>query len=170
MLGMEKSAAVDDINRTVDLVVAYLSNNHVSSAEIPALIANVHAALIGLSATAMQTEAVQKPTPADIKKSITQDHLISFEDGKPYKTLRRHLTLRGLSPEAYREKWGLPRDYPMTSAGYSQQRADLARALGRGQQRRRSWQAGTDAGAEADFETAVKPRGRRKTKEVAEAS
>ncbi|WP_197430720.1 MucR family transcriptional regulator, partial [Methylobacterium sp. CCH5-D2] len=62
----------------------------------------------------------------------------SFEDGKPYKTLRRHLTLRGLTPEAYREKWGLPRDYPMTSASYSEQRSELARALGLGQQRRRA--------------------------------
>ena len=68
---------------------------------------------------------------------MTPDYLVSFEDGKQYKTLRRHLTLRGLTPEQYRAKWGLAPDYPMTSASYSEQRSELARALGLGQQRRK---------------------------------
>lgn len=79
-----------------------------------------------------------KATPQEIRRSISNEYLISFEDGKQYKTLRRHLTLRGLSPEQYRTKWGLPPDYPMTSAAYSEQRSELARALGLGQQRRKS--------------------------------
>ena len=78
-----------------------------------------------------------RATPAQIRKSVTPDALISFIDGKPYKTLRRHLTLRGLTPEQYRAKWGLAPDYPMTSASYSEQRSELARALGLGQQRRK---------------------------------
>ena len=80
---------------------------------------------------------IEKLTPAQIKKSISHDALISFEDGKPYKTLRRHLTLRGFTPEAYRAKWGLPPDYPMTAQGYSAQRSELARSLSLGQLRRR---------------------------------
>ncbi|WP_246693323.1 MucR family transcriptional regulator [Methylobacterium sp. WL2] len=102
-------------------------------------IAATHAALSGIgqdSATA--APVADKLTPAQIRKSITPDALISFEDGKSYKTLRRHLTIRGLSPEAYREKWGLPRDYPMTAVSYSEQRSKLALALGLGNQRKKA--------------------------------
>ena len=70
-----------------------------------------------------------------IKRSITPDHLVSFEDGKRYKTLRRHLSVRGLTPQTYREKWGLPVDYPMAAPAYSQQRSELARSIGLGQKR-----------------------------------
>ncbi|MFX7156016.1 MucR family transcriptional regulator, partial [Acinetobacter baumannii] len=72
-----------------------------------------------------------------IRRSITADALVSFEDGKPYRTLRRHLTTRGLTPEAYRAKWGLPSDYPLVAASYSQQRSTLAQSLGLGRMRRR---------------------------------
>src|SRR3954467_1839948 len=82
---------------TSDIVAAYLSNNHVAAAEVAALIAQVHSALANLGrAGATEDPAVAKVTPAEIKKSITHDALISFEDGKPYKTLKRHLTGRGL--------------------------------------------------------------------------
>src|SRR3954451_3555801 len=121
---------------TSDLVSAYLSNNHVAAADVPGLIAQVHSALTGLGQAGTSSEPeVAKPTPAQIKKSVTHEALISFEDGKPYKTLRRHLTSRGLSPEAYREKYGLPRDYPMVTPSYSEQRSALAKSLGLGQQR-----------------------------------
>ena len=118
-----------------DIVSAYLSNNHVSPADLPGLIANVHAAVNGLSHVPATSEPETKATPAQIRKSISHDALISFEDGKPYKTLRRHLTIRGLSPEAYREKHGLPRDYPMVATSYSEQRSSLAKSLGLGQMR-----------------------------------
>ncbi len=126
------------IELAVDIVAAYVSNNSVPSTDLPGLIDIVHGALSHL-ATAGEgsTGPAEKLTPAQIRKSITNDHIVSFEDGKPYKTLRRHLTLRGLSPEAYRAKWGLPLDYPMTAASYSAQRSELARALGLGQQRRK---------------------------------
>ncbi|MFC6046988.1 MucR family transcriptional regulator, partial [Methylobacterium hispanicum] len=122
-----------------EIVSAYVSNNHAQSGDLPNLLGTVHAALSGLVGRSDTADAgPPKPTPQEIRRSITHEHLVSFEDGKPYKTLRRHLTLRGLTPEAYREKWGLPRDYPMTSASYSEQRSELARALGLGQQLRRA--------------------------------
>ena len=127
------------ISLAAELVVAYVANNSVPATELPTLMANVYAALQGLTgAASTETAKTEKATPAQIRKSITPDALISFEDGKPYKTLRRHLTLRGLSPEAYRAKHGLPADYPMTAAAYSAQRSELARSLGLGQQRRKA--------------------------------
>lgn len=127
------------VTLTADVVSAYVSNNHVQSAELPKLLGEVHEAIRSVSTSGRATVETGPPkaTPQEIRKSINHDFLISFEDGKPYKTLRRHLTLRGLSPEQYRAKWGLPNDYPMTSASYSEQRSELARALGLGQQRRR---------------------------------
>lgn len=127
------------IEVAADIVAAYVSNNSVPVSALPELLGNVHAAIIGLASwgpSEPEADKVEKATPAQIKKSITHDHLISFEDGKPYKTLRRHLTLRGLSPEAYRAKYGLSADYPMTSASYSAQRSALARSLGLGQVRK----------------------------------
>ncbi|KQP53655.1 MucR family transcriptional regulator [Methylobacterium sp. Leaf111] len=122
---------------TADIVSAYVSKNSVRPADIGELIASVHQTLKGLSGSAMPAvEKIEKTSPAQIEKSITPDALISFEDGKPYKTLRRHLSLRGLSAEAYRAKHGLPADYPMTAASYSAQRSELARSLGLGNSRK----------------------------------
>ena len=132
-----QGTAVDYVDLTADIVSAYVSKNSVRPADLGELIATVHQTLTRLSGSAKPAaEQVEKPTPAQIKKSITPDGLISFEDGKPYKTLRRHLTIRGLTPEAYREKHGLPRDYPMTSATYSAQRSELARTNGLGNNRK----------------------------------
>jgi predicted transcriptional regulator len=127
------------ITLAADIVSAYVSNNHVQSAELPKLLSDVHEAIRGVSAAGAPVVDAGPPkaTPQEIRRSITADYLISFEDGKQYKTLRRHLTLRGLTPEQYRAKWGLAPDYPMTSASYSEQRSELARALGLGQQRRK---------------------------------
>lgn len=135
-----------DIEHTLPLAVgiveAFVSHTHIAPGEIPKLLIDTHAAVIGIAtgssadSAADAQSSVKLPSPSEIKKSITDEHLISFEDGKRYKTLRRHLTLRGLTPEQYRAKHGLPVDYPMTSAAYSQARSDLAKALGLGQQRR----------------------------------
>jgi predicted transcriptional regulator len=125
------------IELTSDIVSAYVANNSVPASEVASLIAQVHSTLTGLGHASTTSEPeVAKPTPAQIKKSVTHEALISFEDGKPYKTLRRHLTSRGLSPEAYRDKYGLPRDYPMVAPSYSEQRSSLAKSLGLGQNRR----------------------------------
>lgn len=120
------------------VVTAYISNNHVQSADLPKLLVGVHEALLGVSGNGAAPEepSQAKASPQQIRRSIARDHLISFEDGKAYKTLRRHLTLRGLTPEEYREKWGLPVDYPMTCAGYSEQRSKLAKSFGLGQKRK----------------------------------
>jgi predicted transcriptional regulator len=152
------------IELAVDIVAAYVSNNSVPAGELPGLIDGVHSALINISTTGRTSNApVEKVSAAQIRRSVTHDHIISFEDGKPYKTLRRHLTLRGLTPEAYREKWGLPRDYPMTAANYSAQRSELARALGLGQQRRKPRSAATPTEQEAPAPAAPKGRSRKKT-------
>ncbi|MER2268503.1 MucR family transcriptional regulator [Methylobacterium oxalidis] len=149
-----EASSSNHIDLTVEIVAAYLSNNHASAGDLPGLIASVHAAVSGLSQTPETSEPQVKLTPAQIKKSITADALISFEDGKPYKTLRRHLTIRGLTPESYREKWGLPRDYPMVSASYSEARSSLAKSLGLGQQRNK---AATKAAAPAETVSAPAP-------------
>ncbi len=121
---------------TADVVAAYVTNNSVRPLELPMLIAAVHAALRGLTAPQVEPEKPQPPVP--IKKSVTPDFIISLEDGRPYKSLRRHLSGRGLTPDQYREKWGLPRDYPMVAPNYAKQRSELAKALGLGQIRRTS--------------------------------
>ncbi|GJD31563.1 hypothetical protein PMNALOAF_2822 [Methylobacterium adhaesivum] len=134
-----ESDAARLITLAADIVSAYVSNNHVQSAELPKLLSDVHEAIRGVTASGTPAAETGPPkaTPQEIRRSVTADYLISFEDGKQYKTLRRHLTLRGLTPEQYRAKWGLAPDYPMTSASYSEQRSELARALGLGQQRRK---------------------------------
>ena len=159
----------DHIELTADIVSAFVSNNPVPVSELANLLTSVHTALSGLAAggsAASQKDEVEKPTPAQIKKSITPDALISFEDGKPYKTLRRHLTLRGLTPEAYRAKHGLSADYPMTAASYSAQRSELARALGLGNSRKGQTKAKaavidekvSEASSEAKPKKAGRPR------------
>ncbi|MFF9553846.1 MULTISPECIES: MucR family transcriptional regulator [unclassified Methylobacterium] len=140
-----------------EIVSAYVSHNHVQSADLPGLLNEVHAAIRGICDAGAPTPAT-KATPQEIRRSITSDFLISFEDGKPYKTLRRHLTLRGLTPEAYRAKWGLAPDYPMTAQSYSEQRSQLARSLGLGQPR-----AATTAPA-PEPEPAPQPIGKRRTR------
>ena len=119
-----------------EIISAYVIHNHIQSADLPKLLTDVHETLRGLCSAGGGT-AVARATGPEIRRSVSTDFLISFEDGKPYKTLRRHLTLRGLTPEAYRAKWGLPVDYPMTAQTYSEQRSQLARALGLGQQQQR---------------------------------
>jgi predicted transcriptional regulator len=129
----ETNAAL--ITMVSDVVSAYVSNNHVASADLPALIATVHAAISGLAGSAVAeapAAATEKPTPAQIRKSVTREALISFIDGKPYKTLKRHLTKHGLDPVGYRQRFGLPADYPMVCPAYSETRSNLAKALGLG--------------------------------------
>ncbi|MER2264506.1 MucR family transcriptional regulator [Methylobacterium oxalidis] len=122
---------------TAAIVCAYVSNNTMPQGELPALIASVHTALSSLGKPAgAAEEKFEKPTPAQIRKSITPDALISFIDGKPYKALKRHLTTQGLDPHSYRQRYGLPNDYPMVAASYAAQRSELAKATGLGQARR----------------------------------
>jgi predicted transcriptional regulator len=160
---MDEPVNPDDTTLTADVVSAFVSHNSVRAADLPDLIASVHAALQGLKAP-QQAEPEKREPPVSIKKSITPDFLISMEDGKRYKSLKRHLTGRGLTPEQYREKWGLPRDYPMVAPNYAKQRSELARASGLGQIRRGRAASGSDAAAQVEStpEPVKKARGRRK--------
>ena len=124
---------------TAELVAAYVSNNPVPAAELPALIARVHGAISGLVAGTPAAQAgaapqaeVEKPSAAQIRKSVRHDGIVSFIDGKLYKTLKRHLTANGLDPQSYRDRYGLPADYPMVAPSYAEWRAALAKAIGLG--------------------------------------
>jgi predicted transcriptional regulator len=128
---------LDFASITADIVSSYVANNSVHRGDLPTVIASVHAALLGL--TTPKQEESDKPQPAvSIRKSITPDFLISLEDGKKYKTLKRHLGTLGLTAEEYRAKWGLPGDYPMVAPNYALRRSELARSSGLGQQRRKA--------------------------------
>jgi len=119
---------------TTEIVSSYVSANTITASELPALIGSVFKALANINVPEVEAEpVVTKATPAQVKKSIKPDGLVSFEDGKTYKTLKRHLTTRGLSVAQYREKWGLPADYPTTSPDYSARRSEMARSAGLGQ-------------------------------------
>lgn len=119
---------------TGDIVAAYVSHNHVAAADLPHLIATVHQTLgaLGTNAPAVQEEAVEKPSAAQVRKSIQPDAIISFLDGRRYKTLKRHLAAHGFSPATYRERFGLAADYPMVAPSYSEKRSNLAKSLGLG--------------------------------------
>ena len=128
---------------TANIVSAYVSNNTVASAEIPNLIGQVHSALMRISSgqTAPPAEPL-KPAVA-VKRSVTPEYIVCLEDGKKFKSLKRHLrTQYGITPEQYREKWGLPPDYPMVAPNYAAARSQLAKQMGLGQQRRRRKERG----------------------------
>lgn len=121
------------IELTADVVSAYVSNNPVPAGELPALIGQVHAALKGTAnrVTPEKPEALKPAVP--IRKSVTPDYIISLEDGKKFKSLKRHLsTHHGLTPDEYRAKWGLPADYPMVAPNYAASRSALAKTMGLG--------------------------------------
>ncbi len=123
------------------IVAAYVSRNTTSPADVPRLIADVHAALRSISSgetpQASSIAAAELKPLLPIKKTITPEFLISLEDGKPYRSLKRHLAALGMTPDQYRRKWGLPPDYPMVSSGYSALRSALAKGIGLGEHDRR---------------------------------
>jgi predicted transcriptional regulator len=129
---------LDRVSLTAELTAAYVSRNRIPIAELPTLIASVYGALTGLAAGASIAPDEEPPghaTSAQIRKSVTPDALISFIDGKPYKTLKRHLTKHGLDPDTYRAQYGLQADYPMVAPSYSKLRGALARGIGLGNRR-----------------------------------
>ena len=136
---MTDSGGKTTIELTAGIVSAYLGTNPTPAAEIPALIAQVHAALSRLSGGKIETAMPEPAKPAvSIKKSVTSDYLVCLEDGKRFKSLKRHLrTQYDMTPEQYRDKWGLPADYPMVAPNYAVARSNLAKKMGLGQQRRR---------------------------------
>jgi predicted transcriptional regulator len=131
------------IEMTADIVAAYVGANSVSAAELPTLIQSVHRALSGVSTGADVAEAAPKEPAVPLKKSITPDFLVCLEDGRKFKSLKRHLrTKYNMSPEEYRSKWGLAKDYPMVAPNYAKARSDLAKQMGLGQGGRQAAKAG----------------------------
>jgi len=123
---------------TADIVAAHVSNNSVAVNDLPNLIQNVHSALSGISGKAAPVEA--KPEPkVSIRSSIKPDYIVCLEDGKKLKMLKRHLmTHYNLTPDQYRQKWGLSADYPMVAPNYAEQRRTLAKSIGLGTKRRKT--------------------------------
>jgi predicted transcriptional regulator len=119
------------IELTAEIVAAYVSNNRVGAADISGLIGKVHMALQNMTS---EEPAAEPLTPAaPVKRSVTADYVVCLEDGKRFKSLKRHLKTHGLGPAEYRAKWGLPADYPMVAPNYARARSDLARQMGLGQ-------------------------------------
>ena len=123
------------IEMVSDIVSAYVAHNPVPVADLPKLIERVHSTLVEIDGNTGSSEGKAELKPAvPIRKSVTDDHIVCLEDGKKFKSLKRHLRTRyDMSPDEYREKWGLPADYPMVAPNYAKQRSDLARKMGLGQ-------------------------------------
>lgn len=134
----EMSGSENCIELAADIVSAYVSNNSVPASDLPALINDVHSALLRVTAGTVAA-VIEPPKPAvPAKKSITNEFIVCLEDGRKFKSLKRHLrTQYNMSPDEYREKWGLAPDYPMVAPNYAKARSNLAKQMGLGQQRRR---------------------------------
>ena len=126
------------IELTAEIVSAFVSTHSVAAGDLPGLINQVHAALYRTSTGAIEPERETLRPAVSVKKSITPDYIVCLEDGKKFKSLKRHLrTHYDLTPERYREKWGLPPDYPMVAPAYAERRSDFARKIGLGKGVRR---------------------------------
>ena len=133
----DSTASGNFIDLTAEIVSAYVSNNTVAASEIPGLINQVYAALSRVSGKPGEAPVEPLKPAVSVKKSITPEHIVCLEDGKKFKSLKRHLrTQYGMTPEQYREKWGLGADYPMVAPNYAKQRSELARKMGLGQSRK----------------------------------
>ena len=138
---MEETSAL--LEMTADIVSAYVGNNSVSAQDLPAVIHSVHAALSQASSGGAEAPAEPQEPAVSIRKSITPDYLICLDDGRKFKSLKRHLrTKYDMSPDEYRAKWGLPKDYPMVAPNYAKARSDLAKQMGLGQGGRKPARAG----------------------------
>ena len=136
---MPPSDSADALALTGEIVSAFVAYNSLRSAELPALIQSVHTELAKIisGAVAPAAPAPEAAAPAvSVRKSITPDYIVCLDDGLKFKSLRRHLTVLGMTPEQYRAKWKLPPDYPMVAANYAAQRSALAKKIGLGQLRK----------------------------------
>ncbi len=133
----DQNNSTEILKLTAEIVAAHVSNNTLSAAELPQLISQVHNSL---SDTGKASSAQERPAPAvAVKKSVMPDYIVCLEDGKKLKMLKRHLkTSYDLTPEQYRERWGLPADYPMVAPNYAKRRSALAKEIGLGKRGRAS--------------------------------
>jgi predicted transcriptional regulator len=135
---MSDTSGKTPVELTANIVSAYLSNNPTPASDIPGLISQVHAALLRVSSGRTDTPSEPAKPAVSTKKSITPEYLVCLEDGKRFKSLKRHLrTQYNMTPEQYRDKWGLPADYPMVAPNYAVARSQLAKKMGLGQQTRK---------------------------------
>lgn len=133
---MESNAEPGLVELTAQIVSAYVSNNAIGAGDLPQLINDTHAALSRATGSQPLPEREEPKPRVAVKKSVMPDYIICLEDGKKFKSLKRHLrTHYNLSPEEYREKWGLPHDYPMVAPNYARARSDLAKKMGLGTRR-----------------------------------
>jgi len=132
---MEEKAEI--IEMTAEIVAAYVENNNISTGDLPALIQSVHRALTSVASGGEAVEPAPKEPAVPVRRSITQDFLICLEDGRKFKSLKRHLASLGMTPDQYRAKWNLAPDYPMVAANYAATRSALAKKIGLGQNRKR---------------------------------
>ena len=132
-------ANLNAMELAAEIVTSFVSNNSVPRGELAALIETVHAAVTRLEMGGIAATAIDPPTPAvSIRKSVAPDYLICLEDGKRFKSMRRHLAMLGMTPEQYRAKWNLPSTYPMVAPNYTAQRSTLAKKIGLGQKRKKA--------------------------------
>ena len=144
---------------TADIVAAYVAHNVISGEKLPDFIGSVYAALSKASVQGIEPPKVDLTPAVPVKKSVTHDYIICLEDGKRFKSLKRHLkTHYDLSPEEYRDKWGLPRDYPMVAPAYAAARSSLAKSMGLGQ-RSGTGATGRPASAASSAPAAKKAKG-----------
>jgi predicted transcriptional regulator len=156
-----QTTELDLTGLTADIVSAYVSHNALTGDKLPDLIGSVYGALNKASVQGAGPPKVELNPAIAIKKSVTRDYIVCLEDGKKFKSLKRHLkTHYNMSPDVYREKWRLPHDYPMVAPSYAAARSDLAKNMGLG--RRGTAIAGTQPEAPAKAEPAEKPKGRGK--------
>jgi predicted transcriptional regulator len=135
---MPDDSGKSPVELTANIVSAYLSNNPTQASEIPNLISQVHAALMRVANGRIEAPLEPAKPAVSVKKSVTAEYLVCLEDGKRFKSLKRHLrTQYNMTPEQYREKWGLPLDYPMVAPNYAVARSQLAKKMGLGQQQRK---------------------------------
>lgn len=166
---MSDTTPSTSVELAADIVSAYVSSNNLRAADLPDLLKSVHDALSTLLDPPPTVEETPRATSAQIRKSITPDALISFVDGKSYKSLKRHLTRHGMTPEEYRVKFGLPRDYPIVAASYAAQRSELAKSLGLGQRRREAAAAKVAAKSTAPDPAVKAPAKTKRTRKAAVA-
>jgi predicted transcriptional regulator len=144
---------------TAEIVTAYVSNNDVRREDLVALIGDVHSALQRAQSASTEPEAPSQEPAVSVRRSVTPDYIVCLEDGKKFKSLKRHLNNEhGMSPDEYRAKWGLKKDYPMVAPNYSEARSSLAKTMGLG---RKAGDAASDGSAAAETPARPAKRARR---------
>lgn len=156
----ESATSPNYIELSADIVSVYVSNNSVPAADLPSLLQSVYSALTKTAHGQAREPQVELTPAVPIKRSVTPDYIICLEDGKKFKSLKRHLrTTYDMTPEQYRAKWSLPADYPMVAPNYAKARSELAKTMGLGQQRKKG-----STKVKATSEEAVPAKGRRTKK------